>query len=88
MSTTPNPYRLDRTVVPNAYRIFLTPDLESATFAGRVEIDVDVVTPGPSFTLHAIELELGAASLSGAGTTLSLSRARPGPEVRDGDVRL
>ena len=70
MSTTPNPYRLDRHVVPNSYRIFLTPDLKTATFAGRVEIDVDVITPGPSFTLHAIELELGAASLSGAGTTL------------------
>jgi puromycin-sensitive aminopeptidase len=69
MSATPNPYRLDRNVVPNAYRIFLTPDLDAATFAGRVEIDVDVVQSASSFTLHAIELALGAASLSSGGTT-------------------
>jgi hypothetical protein len=36
MSPTFNPYRLARTVVPSAYRIFLTPDLDRATFAGRV----------------------------------------------------
>ena len=37
-----NPYRLARTVVPSAYRIFLTPDLEKFTFTGRVEIDIDI----------------------------------------------
>jgi puromycin-sensitive aminopeptidase len=69
MSTSPNPYRLERNVVPSAYRIFLTPDLEAATFAGRVEIDVDVTSSASSFTLHAIELDLGAASLSSGATT-------------------
>jgi puromycin-sensitive aminopeptidase len=68
MSSSPNPYRLNRHVIPHAYRIFLTPDLEAATFAGRVEIDVEVATPAPGFTLHAIELDLGAATLSSAGT--------------------
>ena len=70
MNSTSNPYRLGRTVVPHAYRIFLTPDLEEATFAGRVEIDVDIEETTSSFTLHAIELDLGAASVTGAGTTL------------------
>ena len=70
MNSSPNPYRLDRNVIPSAYRIFLTPDLESATFSGRVEIDVDVTTSAPSFTLHAIELALGAASITTSDSTL------------------
>ena len=45
MSSTSNPYRLNRDVVPTAYRIFLNPDLDAATFAGRVEIDVNVNKP-------------------------------------------
>ncbi len=68
MSTSTNPYRLPTTVVPNAYRIFLTPDLDAATFVGRVEIDVDVNEAVSSFTLNAIELELGAATVTASGT--------------------
>ena len=69
MSPVSNPYRLDRNVVPSAYRIFLTPDLDAATFAGRVEIDVIINEAASAFTLHAIELTLGAASVSSDGTT-------------------
>jgi len=69
MTHTPNPYRLSRQVVPRAYRIFLTPDLDAATFAGRVEIDVDVKDATRDITLHALDLALGAASLSTAGVT-------------------
>jgi puromycin-sensitive aminopeptidase len=69
MSTTTNPYRLARTVVPSAYRIFLTPDLEAFTFAGRVEVDVIINESVTELTLHAIELELGAATLSADGTS-------------------
>jgi puromycin-sensitive aminopeptidase len=63
-----NPYRLDRTLVPSAYRIFITPDLEAATFSGRVEIDVDIVESTKVVKLNAIELELGAATLTIGGT--------------------
>ena len=69
MKSTSNPYRLARTVVPSAYRIYLTPDLDAATFAGRVEIDVDVTEPAASITLNSKELELGAATVSRAGTS-------------------
>jgi puromycin-sensitive aminopeptidase len=47
----------------------LTPDLDAATFAGRVEIDVIINEAASGFTLHAIELTLGAASVSSDGTT-------------------
>ena len=68
MTTESNPYRLARTVVPSAYRIFITPDLESATFAGRVEIDVEITEPTAEVRLNAIELDLSAATLTTGGT--------------------
>ena len=62
-----NPYRLSRTVVPSRYRLYLTPDLEAATFTGRVEIDVDVTEPVNAITMHAADLELGAATVTSHG---------------------
>ena len=73
MSSTNNPYRLGRQVVPSAYRIFLTPDLEAFSFAGRVEIDVEVKTATNTVTLHAIELALGTTTITLAGTTHTAS---------------
>ena len=70
MNTTVNPYRLGRSVVPSAYRLFITPDLAAATFAGRVEVDVVVEESNRHFTLHAVDLVLGAATLTAAGTSL------------------
>ncbi len=78
MSTSPNPYRLARDVVPSAYRIFLTPDLEAATFAGRVEIDVDVNASVTALVLNALDVTLGAAVLVADGATW-----RSGPAVLD-----
>jgi len=65
--TSANPHRLPRSVVPSAYRIFLVPDLDAATFTGRIEIDVDVTESTSTLTLNSIELELGRASVSTAG---------------------
>ena len=67
MSSPANPYRLARTVVPRAYRIFLNPDLEAATFAGRVEIDVDVDEPVSEFSLHSLDLVLEPATVNAGG---------------------
>jgi len=68
MTPESNPYRLDRRVVPSAYRLFLTPNLDTATFEGRVEIDVEIVEPLRELKLNAIELTLGAATVTVAGT--------------------
>ncbi len=67
MPSPTNPYRLSRSVVPSAYRIFLTPNLDKATFAGRVEIDVEVNESSDRVTLNSLDLELGAATLTAAG---------------------
>jgi puromycin-sensitive aminopeptidase len=64
MSTSTNPYRLARTVVPSAYRISLTPDLDAATFTGEVSINVDVAEPVTSIKLHALDLTLGRATFT------------------------
>jgi puromycin-sensitive aminopeptidase len=63
MSSSANPYRLARSVVPSAYRIFLTPDLDDATFTGRVEIDIDVHESLKALTLHALDLTLSVATI-------------------------
>ena len=68
MDNPPNPYRLGRSVVPSAYRIFITPDLDAATFAGRVEIDIDVRDATSRVVVNSLDLELGAASITAAGT--------------------
>jgi puromycin-sensitive aminopeptidase len=68
MSTNSNPYRLTRDVTPSDYRIFITPDLDAATFAGRVEIDVIINVATSRLTLHALDLSLGAATVTAAGT--------------------
>src|ERR1019366_524991 len=72
MSSSSNPYRLARNVIPSAYRIFITPDLDTAAFAGRVEIDVDIRESTTSLTLHSLDLDLGVAELrAGDATTRS-----------------
>ena len=66
MSTTPNPYRLPRAVVPTIYRLTLAPNLEAATFTGTVEIDLDVEEHTNEITCNAIELNIHSAVLATA----------------------
>jgi puromycin-sensitive aminopeptidase len=58
-----NPYRLPTTVIPRAYRLLLTPNLEAATFDGTMEIDVDVAEPVSSIAMNAVELQVKAATV-------------------------
>ena len=56
-------YRLPRTVVPNHYSITLEPDLDAATFAGSVVIDVAVVEATDTVVMNAIDLDIESASV-------------------------
>ena len=63
-----NPFRLPRTVLPHRYDLTLTPDLDAATFAGSVDIAVEVGEPTASIVMNAIELEVDEAWVMVAGT--------------------
>ncbi|QYG93863.1 M1 family metallopeptidase [Iamia sp. SCSIO 61187] len=62
-----NPHRLPRTVLPRRYDLRLAPDLEAATFAGTVAIEVEVQEPTAEVVLNAIELEVDEAWLEVGG---------------------
>jgi puromycin-sensitive aminopeptidase len=64
-------FRLPKTVKPSNYKISLTPDLTKFTFAGTVEIDVDVLEATSTVKLNAKELVITAFSATNsAGTRL------------------
>jgi puromycin-sensitive aminopeptidase len=61
--------RLPDNVIPERYALTIATELETARFSGREMIDVRVATPAREVTLHAVGLDIGAASVSSAGTT-------------------
>ena len=61
--------RLPRTVLPQRYDLTLQPDLDEATFSGRVEVAVEVLEPVDEIVLNAAELEVGEAWLERADGT-------------------
>ena len=60
--TDPDP-RLPTGVAPRHYAIELEPDLEAATFAGSVAIDIVLTEPAGSIMLNAAELSVARARL-------------------------
>src|SRR4026208_2063340 len=48
-----NPYRLPHTVVPSCYRLVLEPDLDGASFAGTVSLDVTAPQGAQAAAPHA-----------------------------------
>lgn len=60
-----NPERLPGTTRPNSYRIELSPDLDAATFAGSVDISIDVASPVDALVLNAVDLHIDVARLDG-----------------------
>ncbi|MBN2622871.1 MAG: hypothetical protein JXA83_05875, partial [Acidimicrobiales bacterium] len=75
MSTSENPHRLPRTVVPRHYDLTLEPDLAGATFAGSETITVDVAEATAEVVLNAVELDIDDAVAEVAGERLAASVA-------------
>ena len=67
-----NPYRLQRTVVPERYELVLEPDLASATFAGTVVIELSVAEADEEIVLNAIELDITSVSVDGDDVAFTL----------------
>ena len=62
-----NPHRLPRDVLPRRYELTLTPDIPAATFAGAVDIDVEVREATDEVVLNAIELDIDEAWVTAGG---------------------
>src|SRR5258708_35171608 len=62
--------RLPVNVIPESYRIAITPDLAAETFSGTVTIDVDVKEATDSVTLHSVGLKLNEVSIDSGGERL------------------
>ena len=76
--------RLPTGAAPRHYAIELEPDLDAATFAGRVAIDIDVTEPADSIVLNAAELSIVSAQLVAA----SGKAAELGFELHSASERL
>ena len=82
-------YRLPRTVVPSRYDLTLEPDLDAGTFAGTVEVALDVVEPVTEIVLNANELKLDEATLTGAdGDTVEVSKILTDDDAERATVTL
>ena len=66
------PGKLPKTLVPDAYRIDLTPDLDKLTLAGKEAVDIRVLQSGPDIVLNQAGLTLTRATLEdGAQATVT-----------------
>ncbi len=61
-----DPHRLSPTAAARHYRVRLAPDLDAETFAGLVEIDVQVPESTPSIVLNNDGLTITSATVNGA----------------------
>ncbi len=66
-------HRLPRPVLPVRYELELAPDLDAATFRGEVTIELEVVEPTDTVTLHAVDLRIDAAWVTVDGRHLDAS---------------
>ncbi len=66
MPTAPDSQRLPGDVTPDRYTLTIAPDLEAATFAGSVEIDVTVHAATDRLICNAAELQIIDASIEHA----------------------
>ena len=58
-----DPYRLPASVVPSHYKLHIRPNLESETFSGEVDIEVDISETVSEIILNSIEIEVKSARL-------------------------
>jgi puromycin-sensitive aminopeptidase len=60
-----NPYRLKKQVRPSLYELTLEPDLEKFSFRAHETIHFDLLSASHALTLHAADLKIRSASVTG-----------------------
>lgn len=58
------PTQLPVNARPSHYAISVTPDAQKLSFTGKVAIDLELLRPSASVTLHAADLDIAEASIS------------------------
>ena len=80
--------QLPNTVIPEKYRLFLTPDLQDFTFEGRVEIDVNVNSATTEIVLNAAELTLHEAYITQGDTRIPASSIATDEDAETATINL
>ena len=70
---TQEPYRLYEYLKPQNYDLFLAPDIENASFSGRVVIDCVLEAQASDFRLNYTELEFSKVEIEQEGVTVESS---------------
>ncbi|MGC9960869.1 MAG: M1 family metallopeptidase [Acidimicrobiales bacterium] len=81
-------YRLERTALPRRYALEMSPDIGTATFSGRVAIELDVNSPLAAIVCNAAELTISQATLRAASGTAASGTAASGTAATKLDVGI
>jgi puromycin-sensitive aminopeptidase len=82
-------HRLPRTVVPSRYDLVLEPHLESATFSGSVDAEIDVHEQVGSIVVNALDLSIDRASVrSEVGREIEVTDVALDPELQRATLTL
>jgi puromycin-sensitive aminopeptidase len=68
-TSTLDPYRLPRHVIPTRYELRLEPDLARATFAGHAVVTLTITQPTTAIVMNAIDLTVSQAEIAGNSAT-------------------
>jgi puromycin-sensitive aminopeptidase len=81
-------YRLPRTVVPRRYDLVLEPDLDTGTFSGSEDVQIEVREDVDEVVLNAADLEITSGALERDGTRLEVKDVRLDEETQRAHLRL
>lgn len=56
--------RLPRNIIPLHYNLFLHPEIQNATFSGKVEIELNVTSPAIFLAVHTKALDITETKLA------------------------
>ena len=68
-----DPHRLPRQLRPVRYDLDLAPDIDTASFAGQVDIELAVDAPTDRIVLNAAELRIGAVTVDNDGEEVAVT---------------
>ena len=80
--------QLPNSVLPEKYRLSLTPDLQNFTFEGHLDVDVNIEAPVTDIVLNVAELTLHEATLTQGETTIQARSISVDEEAETATITL